>query len=76
MKIPKWKLAKMKSKGEAMDVDDPKQVKIRENIEAITGAADQLRKCENPFIVQKLFPNHCGCGLLNSNSHKRSGGDI
>ncbi|KAL2066678.1 hypothetical protein VTL71DRAFT_2750 [Oculimacula yallundae] len=45
-KIPKWKLKKKGQDG--MDVDskkeeeDPEQVKIREAIERITGAADQL----------------------------------
>jgi CD2 antigen cytoplasmic tail-binding protein 2 len=46
-KIPKWKLKKQNS-GDGMDVDpaekteDPKQVKIRESVDAITVAADQL----------------------------------
>jgi CD2 antigen cytoplasmic tail-binding protein 2 len=45
-KVPKWKLKKQK--GGAMDVDkekeaeDPAQVKIRDAVNAITGAADQL----------------------------------
>lgn len=48
-KVPKWKLKKQKQNGDdAMDVDtakpaeDPEQVKIREAVDAITGAADQL----------------------------------
>jgi CD2 antigen cytoplasmic tail-binding protein 2 len=48
-KIPKWKLKKQKQNGEdAMDLDakkpaeDPAQIKIREAVDAITGAADQL----------------------------------
>ena len=48
-KVPKWKLKKQrKGSNEDMDVDeekkveDPKQVKIREAVDAITGAADQL----------------------------------
>lgn len=49
--IPKWKLAKMQARGEAKDVNDPAQVKIREAIEAITGAADQLRKYSlSPYV--------------------------
>lgn len=47
-KVPKWKLKKQNK--DAMDVDasaakeaeDPAQVKIREAVDAITGAADQL----------------------------------
>lgn len=44
-KVPKWKLKKQKV--EDMDVDgkteeDPEQVRIREAVDAITGAADQL----------------------------------
>jgi CD2 antigen cytoplasmic tail-binding protein 2 len=48
-KVPKWKLKKQrKGSNEDMDVDeekkaeDPEQVKIREAVDAITGAADQL----------------------------------
>ena len=47
-KIPKWKLKKQKQSNDGMDVDsehvseDPKQIKIREAINDITGAADQL----------------------------------
>ena len=48
-KVPKWKLKKQrKGSNEDMDVDeekksdDPAQVKIREAVDAITGAADQL----------------------------------
>lgn len=47
-KIPKWKLKKQKQSSDGMDVDaervteDPKQIKIREAVNAITGAADQL----------------------------------
>ncbi|ESZ89951.1 hypothetical protein SBOR_9660 [Sclerotinia borealis F-4128] len=46
-KIPKWKLNKQLQKDNSMDVDaekaeDPEQVRIREAINAITGAADQL----------------------------------
>ena len=43
-KVPKWKLKKQ-AQAEAMDVDikeDPEQVRIREAVHAITGAADQL----------------------------------
>ena len=47
-KVPKWKLKKQKTNAETVDVDsgieDPEQVRIREAVEAITGAADQLRK--------------------------------
>ncbi|ATZ51964.1 hypothetical protein BCIN_07g05040 [Botrytis cinerea B05.10] len=46
-KIPKWKLKKQNQKDDSMDVDaekieDPEQTRIREAINAITGAADQL----------------------------------
>jgi CD2 antigen cytoplasmic tail-binding protein 2 len=48
-KVPKWKLKKQrKGSNEGMDVDeekkveDPAQVKIREAVDAITGAADHL----------------------------------
>lgn len=48
-KIPKWKLKKRQLSQDGMDVDaektpaeDPQQVKIREAVDAITGAADQL----------------------------------
>ncbi|KAE8440980.1 hypothetical protein EG329_006143 [Mollisiaceae sp. DMI_Dod_QoI] len=48
-KVPKWKLKKQRqNSNDAMDVDttkpaeDLEQVKIREGIDAITGAADQL----------------------------------
>ncbi|EKD16212.1 Lin1 family protein [Drepanopeziza brunnea f. sp. 'multigermtubi' MB_m1] len=55
-KVPKWKLKKMKQQnrngngngGEEMDVDskteaeDPEQVRIKEAVDVITGAADQL----------------------------------
>jgi len=48
-KVPKWKLKKQrKGSNDDMDVDekkkveDPAQVKIREAVDAITGAADQL----------------------------------
>ncbi|KAF4628335.1 hypothetical protein G7Y89_g9812 [Cudoniella acicularis] len=47
-KVPKWKLKKQKHNGDAMDVDtekateDPEQVRIREAVNTITGAADQL----------------------------------
>jgi CD2 antigen cytoplasmic tail-binding protein 2 len=47
-KIPKWKLKKQKPNSDGMDVDsenvaeDPKQAKIREAVNDITGAADQL----------------------------------
>ncbi|QSZ33762.1 hypothetical protein DSL72_005333 [Monilinia vaccinii-corymbosi] len=46
-KIPKWKLKKQLRKDDSMDVDsekaeDPEQIRIREAINAITGAADQL----------------------------------
>jgi CD2 antigen cytoplasmic tail-binding protein 2 len=47
-KVPKWKLKKQKNGSNHMDVDtekqseDPEQVRIREAIDAITGAADQL----------------------------------
>jgi CD2 antigen cytoplasmic tail-binding protein 2 len=47
-KIPKWKLKKLKATEDCMDgdaakpTDDPTQVKIREAVDAITGAADQL----------------------------------
>lgn len=48
-KIPKWKLKKKLQANDGMDVDaekapaeDPQQVRIREAVDAITGAADQL----------------------------------
>lgn len=47
-KIPKWKLKKQKQGDDGMDVDvdkpaeDPAQVKIKDAINSITGAADQL----------------------------------
>jgi CD2 antigen cytoplasmic tail-binding protein 2 len=47
-KIPRWKLKKQRQNSNDMDVDtekqteDPQQVKIREAVDAITGAADQL----------------------------------
>jgi len=47
-KVPKWKLKKQKGGSDEMDVDterkveDPEQVKIKDAINAITGAADQL----------------------------------
>ena len=47
-KIPKWKLKKQRQNSSDMDVDtekpteDPEQVKIREAVNEITGAADQL----------------------------------
>lgn len=46
-KIPKWKLKKQNQKDDSMDVDaekieDPEQTRIRDAINAITGAADQL----------------------------------
>lgn len=47
-KIPKWKLKKQKQGDDGMDVDaekpaeDPAQVRIRDSINSITGAADQL----------------------------------
>jgi CD2 antigen cytoplasmic tail-binding protein 2 len=47
-KIPKWKLKKKQQKDDGMEVDteaaveDSNQVKIREAVDAITGAADQL----------------------------------
>jgi CD2 antigen cytoplasmic tail-binding protein 2 len=47
-KVPKWKLKKQRKNSNDMDIDtskpveDPEQVKIREAVDAITGAADQL----------------------------------
>lgn len=46
-KIPKWKLKKQAQATDSMVVDsaikeDPEQVRIREAVDAITGAADQL----------------------------------
>ncbi|KAF7900640.1 uncharacterized protein EAF01_007942 [Botrytis porri] len=46
-KIPKWKLKKQIHKDDSMDVvaeksEDPEQTRIRDAINAITGAADQL----------------------------------
>jgi CD2 antigen cytoplasmic tail-binding protein 2 len=55
-KVPKWKQKKQKSGADAMDVDgekesqDPKQVKIREDITTITEAADKLLGRDNPDI--------------------------
>lgn len=47
-KIPKWKLKKQQKGEDSMNLDDhkvqedPLQIKIREAVDAITGAADQL----------------------------------
>lgn len=51
-KVPKWKSKKQQKNTDAMDVDnsapaskeaeDPEQIRIREAVDAITGAADQL----------------------------------
>lgn len=47
-KVPKWKLKKTQKADDAMDVDaekeveDPEQVRIRDAVNEITGAADQL----------------------------------
>ncbi|KAH6669897.1 hypothetical protein B0J14DRAFT_597444 [Halenospora varia] len=47
-KVPKWKLKKQKHGEDAMDVDthkeaeDPEQARIKEAVNTITGAADQL----------------------------------
>lgn len=47
-KVPKWKLKKQKQNGEEMDVEgeqaseDPAQIKIKEAVNEITAAADQL----------------------------------
>jgi len=48
-KIPKWKLKKQAKKDDAMDMDDStekvedkEQIRIREAVDKITGAADQL----------------------------------
>ncbi|KAK4190265.1 LIN1-like protein [Podospora australis] len=56
-KVPKWKQKKMKGNGsDAMDVDqekepeDPKQVKIKEAINAIADAADKLMQRDFPEI--------------------------
>ena len=62
-KVPKWKQKKQQKKdanaengADAMDVDaekepeDPKQVKIREAIDAVTDAADKLLKRDYPDI--------------------------
>jgi CD2 antigen cytoplasmic tail-binding protein 2 len=55
-KVPKWKQKKQKNGADAMDVDtekesqDPKQVKIREDITTITEAADRLLGRDNPDI--------------------------
>ncbi|KAH6847940.1 hypothetical protein B0I37DRAFT_154402 [Chaetomium sp. MPI-CAGE-AT-0009] len=64
-KIPKWKQKKVKAKsngengGDAMDVDaekepeDPKQVKIRDAINAIADAADKLMQRDYPNIYDR-----------------------
>ncbi|KAJ9165017.1 LIN1-like protein [Coniochaeta hoffmannii] len=55
-KVPKWKQKKQKNGADAMDVDadkesqDPKQIKIREDITTITEAADRLLGRDNPDI--------------------------
>lgn len=57
-KVPKWKQKKTKNggDGDAMDVDaqkepeDPKQVKIKEAINAIADAADKLMQRDYPNI--------------------------
>ncbi|CAG8952115.1 hypothetical protein HYFRA_00000853 [Hymenoscyphus fraxineus] len=44
-KVPKWKLKKQKGTEDVMDTDvpeDPVQTKIKEAVNSITGAADQL----------------------------------
>ncbi|KAK4155230.1 hypothetical protein C8A00DRAFT_31939 [Chaetomidium leptoderma] len=62
-KMPKWKQKKTKNHsddgGDAMDVDaekepeDPKQVKIREAINAIADAADKLMQRDYPNIYDR-----------------------
>jgi CD2 antigen cytoplasmic tail-binding protein 2 len=64
-KIPKWKQKNAKAKsngdngGDAMDVDaekepeDPKQVKIRDAINAIADAADKLMQRDYPNIYDR-----------------------
>ncbi|KAF4836246.1 LIN1-like protein [Colletotrichum tropicale] len=58
-KIPKWKLKKMnKGADEAMDVDQekeltPEQAKRKENIEAITDAADKLLSRDHAEIYDE-----------------------
>ncbi|KAB5585796.1 hypothetical protein GE09DRAFT_1016681 [Coniochaeta sp. 2T2.1] len=55
-KVPKWKQKKQKNGADAMDVDtekeseDPKQVRIRQDITTITEAADRLLGRDNPDI--------------------------
>lgn len=55
-KVPKWKQKKQKNGADTMDLDtekesqDPKQVKIREDIATITEAADRLLGRDNPDI--------------------------
>jgi CD2 antigen cytoplasmic tail-binding protein 2 len=48
-KVPKWKLKKQQKTEDGMDVDDssktvedPAQIRIKESVDIITGAADQL----------------------------------
>jgi CD2 antigen cytoplasmic tail-binding protein 2 len=64
-KVPKWKQKRAKAKnngddgGDAMDVDaekepeDPKQVKIRDAINAIADAADKLMQRDYPNIYDR-----------------------
>lgn len=57
-KVPKWKQKKAQKASNGMDVDeqkeaeDPKQVKIRESIAAITEAADRLLRRDYPEIYE------------------------
>jgi len=55
VKIPKWKLQKLQAKGTPVNVNEPAQVKIREAIETITVAADQLRKYLSSSSVHLLI---------------------
>ncbi|KAK3343906.1 hypothetical protein B0T25DRAFT_555557 [Lasiosphaeria hispida] len=60
-KVPKWKQKKLKVNADEMDLDakkepeDPKQVKIKESINAITDAADKLlgRDYPNVYDVER-----------------------
>ena len=57
-KVPKWKLKKMNKGADGMEVDteaneDPKQVRIKESINAITDAADKLLSRDHEEIYEQ-----------------------
>lgn len=58
-KVPKWKLKKQHKANDDMDIDasktaeDPEQIKIKEAVNAITGAADQLLTRDQTDIYEQ-----------------------